>query len=90
MDLLRCCTVAGLQIAMNFNQEELEQWAMAAKQKEDDNSALEAYARADESKIKDLTLSLEKLTLALAERKRDLERETTETQVCSQGAVIVL
>lgn len=65
---------------MNFNQEELEQWALAAKQKEDDNQALEAYQRADEAKIKEMTLALEKLTLALTERKRDLERETTETQ----------
>jgi hypothetical protein len=65
---------------MSFNQEELEQWALAAKQKEDDNLALEKYTRADEAKIRDLSLALEKLTLALAEKRRELEREATETQ----------
>jgi hypothetical protein len=68
------------QISMSFNQEELEQWALAAKQKEDDNLALEKYTRADEAKIRDLSLALEKLTLALAEKRRELEREATETQ----------
>ena len=28
---------------MNWNQEELEQWALAQRQKEEDNAALEKY-----------------------------------------------
>lgn len=68
------------KLAMSFNQSELEQWALAAKQKEDDVIAIESYERADESRVKELSLSLERLTTALAERKRELERETTETQ----------
>lgn len=31
------------KLLMNWNQEELEQWAVAQKQKEDDNQALEKY-----------------------------------------------
>lgn len=42
------------KLQMNWNQEELEQWALAAKQKEEDNLALQKYARADEVKIKEL------------------------------------
>jgi chromosome segregation ATPase len=65
---------------MNWNQEELEQWALAAAQKEEDNLALLKYTRADEAKIKELNLNLEKLTAALDSRKHALEEEVTETQ----------
>ena len=65
---------------MNWNQEELEQWALAAAQKEEDNLALLKYTRADEAKIKELNLNLEKLTNSLDDRKRALEDEVTETQ----------
>mmetsp|Transcript_39117 Transcript_39117/g.66569 ORF Transcript_39117/g.66569 Transcript_39117/m.66569 type:complete len:960 (-) Transcript_39117:274-3153(-) len=68
------------KLEMNWNQEELEQWALAAKQKEDDNLALQKYTRADESKIKEVTLVTEKLTKAVVEAKAKLEVETTETQ----------
>ena len=53
---------------MSFNQEELDQWTTAAKQKEEDSFALAKYTKADETKIRDLTLALEKLTMTLAER----------------------
>jgi hypothetical protein len=31
------------KLLMNWNQEELEQWALAQRQKEEDNAALEKY-----------------------------------------------
>lgn len=68
------------KMQMNWNQDEMEQWAMAAKQKEEDSLALERYRRADESKIKELTLEIEKLTRALQAHRRTLEDESTETQ----------
>ena len=68
------------KLQMNWNQEELEQWALAAKQKEEDNLALQKYTRADESKIKELNLQIEKLTTLVAEKKQELEEEMTETQ----------
>lgn len=52
-----------LKLMMNWNQEELEQWSLAAKQKEEDNLALEKYKRQDEIKIKDLNLDIEKKTV---------------------------
>jgi hypothetical protein len=46
------------KLLMNWNQEEMEQWVLAQKQKEEDNLALEKYRRQDESKIKELTLQV--------------------------------
>uniref|UniRef100_A0A7S2SB82 Coiled-coil domain-containing protein 39 n=1 Tax=Rhizochromulina marina TaxID=1034831 RepID=A0A7S2SB82_9STRA len=68
------------KVEMNWNQEELEQWALAAKQKEEDNLALQKYTRADEVKIKELSLLIEKLTKEVVDAKAKLENETTETQ----------
>ena len=68
------------KLQMNWNQEELEQWALAAKQKEEDNLALQKYTRADEAKIKDITLQIEKLTTLVSDKKNDLDNEVTETQ----------
>lgn len=68
------------KLEMNFNQEELEQWSLAAKQKEEDNLALEKYRRQDEIKVKDLNLEIEKLTTMLTRKQGELEQEITETQ----------
>ncbi|KAJ8606866.1 hypothetical protein CTAYLR_010263 [Chrysophaeum taylorii] len=67
------------KLQMNWNQEELEQWALAAKQKDEDNMALERYARADEVKINALSLQIEKLTKTDLQRRVELENEKTET-----------
>eukprot|EP00756_Hemistasia_phaeocysticola_P014777 Hpha_TRINITY_DN15359_c3_g7::TRINITY_DN15359_c3_g7_i1::g.88239::m.88239 len=66
--------------SMNFQQEELEQWDLARKQKEDDTVALERYSKADAAKIKELNLQIEKLSRAVQEKKREVESEITETQ----------
>lgn len=68
------------KLEMNWNQEELEQWALATRQKEEDNLTLEKYRRADEAKIKELTLTIEKLTIEVSLKAQELEREVTETQ----------
>lgn len=65
---------------MNWNQEELEQWALATRQKEEDHLTLEKYRRADETKIKELTLQIEKLTISVSKKQQELEKEVTETQ----------
>lgn len=69
-----------LKMKMNWTQEDLEKWALAAKQKEDDNMALQKYTRADELKIKELNQHLEQLTKELLHMKQGLESEVTETQ----------
>ena len=68
------------KLEMNWNQEELEQWALATRQKEEDNLTLEKYRRADEAKIKELTLTIEKLTIEVSHKAQELEKEVTETQ----------
>jgi coiled-coil domain-containing protein 39 len=68
------------KLEMNWNQEELEQWALATRQKEEDNLTLEKYKRADEAKIKELTLTIEKLTIEVSMKAQELEKEVTETQ----------
>jgi hypothetical protein len=70
----------AFKLRMNWNQEEIEQWALAAKQKEEDNLALQKYARADEVKIKEMNLNLEKLTKSAASKQTELDNEITETQ----------
>merc|ERR1712226_955656 len=68
------------KLEMNWNQEELENWAIAARQKEEDEMTLEKYRRADDSKVRELTLAVEKLTLENASKKKDLESQITDTQ----------
>jgi len=65
---------------MDWNQGQLEQWAMAAKQKEEDNLAMEKYTKADDAKIKELTLVLEKLSERTHSARQLLSDEITETQ----------
>jgi chromosome segregation ATPase len=67
------------KLEMNWNQEELEQWALASRQKEEDFLTLEKYKRADDSKIKELTLHIEKLTIDVKKNQEELEREVTKT-----------
>ncbi|CAD7969777.1 unnamed protein product [Amoebophrya sp. A25] len=68
------------KLEMNWNQEELEQWALAARQKEEDEIALERYRRQDDQKISELTLEIEKLTLENNSKKGSVEEEVTATQ----------
>lgn len=60
--------------------EELEQWALAARQKEGHKLNIERYYRHDELRIKDTMLQIEKLTQDVNSRMRELEKEVTETQ----------
>merc|ERR1711879_92474 len=68
------------KLEMNWNQEELEQWAIAARQKEDDELTLEKYRRADDSKVRELTLAMEKLTIENSNMRKELADQVTETQ----------
>ena len=68
------------KMQMNWNQEELEQWAVAAKQKEEDFLAIEKYKRADEFKIKELNLQLVVVTKEYLAQKKKLEDESSDTQ----------
>jgi coiled-coil domain-containing protein 39 len=65
---------------MNWNQEELLQWTLAAKQKDEDQEVLDQYKRRDDVKMKQLVLQLENMTAEVVKRKADVDREVTETK----------
>ncbi|CAM9198500.1 unnamed protein product [Chrysoparadoxa australica] len=69
------------KLQMNWNQEELEQWALAAKQKEEDSLALQKYTRADETKIKELTLQLERLSKEVVAKQAQMDNVEAETNI---------
>lgn len=69
-----------LKAAMNFNEEELEQWDAARRQKEDDGSALARYQKSDSAQITHLQPQVEKLEAAIQLRRKELENEITETR----------
>eukprot|EP00195_Chlamydomonas_chlamydogama_P009299 CAMPEP_0202915398 /NCGR_PEP_ID=MMETSP1392-20130828/65575_1 /ASSEMBLY_ACC=CAM_ASM_000868 /TAXON_ID=225041 /ORGANISM="Chlamydomonas chlamydogama, Strain SAG 11-48b" /LENGTH=937 /DNA_ID=CAMNT_0049607407 /DNA_START=168 /DNA_END=2981 /DNA_ORIENTATION=- len=68
------------KLLMNWNQEELEQWALAQRQKEEDNAALQKYHHQDAAKVKELQLTLEKMSRAVVDKKSELDSEVMETQ----------
>merc|ERR1712032_1779846 len=65
----------------DWNNDALSEWKEAVKQKEDDMKAYAAYTRADEKKVKQLSLTEEKLTEKCKDIETDLEAEITETRV---------
>ena len=72
--------IESFKLKMNWKNEELQQWTLAAKQKEEDQIALERYRRADELKIKNLNIELEAVSNAQKQMAQGLEREITETK----------
>ena len=72
--------IESFKLKMNWKNEELQQWTLAAKQKEEDQIALERYRRADELKIKNLNIELESVSNAHRRTAQGLEREITETK----------
>ncbi len=58
----------------------MEQWLLAAKQKEEDKLIMERYKRADDIKIKEMNLEIEKVSTQKTFLENSLENELTETQ----------
>lgn len=73
-------TLEQFKQQMNWNQEELLQWSLAAKQKDEDRAALAKYAKTDEVKLKHLILKNENMARVEQEKKQQLDTEITETQ----------
>jgi len=72
--------VEQIKLELNWNQEELEQWAITGKQKEEDNVTLQKYKKEDDAKMRELGLQIEKLTIEVSRKQGELEKEITETQ----------
>ena len=69
-----------LKLEINWNQEEKQMWQLAVNQKEEDKLIVEKYKRADDLKIKELTIDIERLTSEKNKIENNLENEITETQ----------
>ncbi|ORC84802.1 uncharacterized protein TM35_000411720 [Trypanosoma theileri] len=72
--------MAELKNAMQFNQQELEEWDIARKQKEADEEAVARYAKNDEARVRQLTTSVERLEARLRERRGELEEAVMSTR----------
>lgn len=64
---------------MNWDQQALEAWLEESARKDEDSMAIQKYSRHDESKIKELSLRMERLTDESAKKRRQLDHETTDT-----------
>lgn len=70
----------ALKLSSNWNQEELERWATAVAQRDSDNMVLEKYRRADEAKIKEISMKLENATQLSVQKRAELENQKTESK----------
>lgn len=75
-------TLERLKSKINLNQEDMEKWLLAAKQKKEDNLMLEKYKRSDETKVKEIGLEIQRLTVERGKLERNLANQVTETKAC--------
>jgi UDP-glucose:O-linked fucose beta-1,3-glucosyltransferase len=75
-------TLEKLKSQINLNQEDMEKWMLAAKQKKEDNLMLEKYRRSDETKVKEIGLEIQRLTVERGKLERSLANQITETKAC--------
>ncbi|XP_051779987.1 coiled-coil domain-containing protein 39-like isoform X1 [Erpetoichthys calabaricus] len=68
-----------LRCQFNWDQQALEAWLEACAQKDEDSMIILKYAKQDASKIRELSLNIEKLTDELIQRRRILDNELTDT-----------
>ncbi|XP_021365244.1 coiled-coil domain-containing protein 39-like [Mizuhopecten yessoensis] len=64
---------------MNWDQQALEAWLEESARKDEDSMAIQKYTRHDESKIKELSLRMVRLTEESQKKRKVLDHETTET-----------
>lgn len=74
-------SIESLRAELKFSKQELEEWVRVQNEKEDDNAALLKYSKEDTNKIKQLSLTMEKLMSEVQKKKNALNAEVTETQV---------
>ncbi|KAI5078558.1 hypothetical protein GOP47_0006229 [Adiantum capillus-veneris] len=68
------------RLLMQWNKEELDQWAKAAEQKDEDNFALQMYTKTDNAKLKELYLEAERVSNEVCTLQETLDTEVTATQ----------
>lgn len=68
-----------LKSQMNWDQQALEAWLEESARKDEDAMTIQKYTRQDESKIKELSLRMEKLMHEAMTKKNQLDNEMTNT-----------
>ena len=63
-----------------INQQELEQWLVVARQKEEDFLVLQRYHKEDEGRVKNMIMEIEKAAAIIEAKKAELEQEITQTR----------
>lgn len=63
-----------------MNQQQLEQWILIARQKEEDYLVIQRYQREDEGKIKSMLLEIEKSAGVVEAKRAELQQEITSTR----------
>jgi UDP-glucose:O-linked fucose beta-1,3-glucosyltransferase len=73
--------IEAVKTEYKLESDELNEWLRVQSEKEEDNLALSRYTKEDDSKEKELSLSIQKLMVQVNKRKQNLTAEVTETQV---------
>ena len=71
--------LAAFQSDMNWSNEQLLQWSLASKQKEEDRQMMAEFGRLDQLKVRELRKKVEEVVGAVEAAKAELERVETES-----------
>mmetsp|Transcript_3101 Transcript_3101/g.7434 ORF Transcript_3101/g.7434 Transcript_3101/m.7434 type:complete len:977 (+) Transcript_3101:228-3158(+) len=70
----------GLREQLEWDEQQMKEWLENAKVREEDTEVLRKYQRADEGRVKELTLELDRLNQEAIRKERQLEVEVTNTR----------